>query len=87
MSPDFVRPHRLDVLLDMPSASHDMQQKHAWNADDRSLNVFVKVRTMFIVHYSARLDSLDTYHVQRGYRGVVSDSESGVVLVVVTKLL
>ena len=43
MSPDYVRPHRLDVLLDMPSASHDMQQKHAWNADDRSLNVFVKV--------------------------------------------
>ena len=45
MSPDYVRPHRLDVLLDMPSASHDMQQKHAWNADDRSLNVFVKVGT------------------------------------------
>ena len=56
VSPDYVRPHRLDVLLDMPSASHDTQQKHAWNADDRSLNVFVKVGPATLS--SCRVDGL-----------------------------
>ncbi|KAI3353841.1 hypothetical protein L3Q82_005056 [Scortum barcoo] len=40
--PDFCRPPRLDLLLDMPSASPETQLRHAWNPDDRSLNVFVK---------------------------------------------
>lgn len=29
------RPARLDVLLDVPPASRDLQLKHAWNPDDR----------------------------------------------------
>jgi hypothetical protein len=28
---------RLEILLDMPSVSRDVQIKHAWNQDDRSL--------------------------------------------------
>lgn len=43
LAQDFARPARLDILLDMPPASREAQLKHAWNADDRSLNIFVKV--------------------------------------------
>ncbi|XP_069669222.1 protein gustavus isoform X2 [Periplaneta americana] len=42
LAQDFARPARLDILLDMPPASRDCQMKHAWNAEDRSLNIFVK---------------------------------------------
>lgn len=44
LAQDFSRPARLDVLLDMPPASRETQVSHSWNADDRSLNIFVKVR-------------------------------------------
>jgi len=43
LAQDFARPARLDILLDMPPASKEVQVKHGWNADDRSLNIFVKV--------------------------------------------
>lgn len=43
LAQDFARPARLDILLDMPPASKEVQIKHGWNADDRSLNIFVKV--------------------------------------------
>jgi hypothetical protein len=36
-------PVRLEMLLDMPHASKEVQLKHAWNSEDRSLNIFVKV--------------------------------------------
>ncbi|XP_043224284.1 protein gustavus-like isoform X3 [Amphibalanus amphitrite] len=59
VSPDYVRPHRLDVLLDMPTASHDLQQKYAWNADDRSLNVFVKEDDKMTFHRHPVAQSTD----------------------------
>lgn len=43
LAQDLSRPARLDVLLDMPPASRETQIHHSWNADDRSLNIFVKV--------------------------------------------
>lgn len=43
LAQDFSRPARLDVLLDMPPASRETQVHHSWNAEDRSLNIFVKV--------------------------------------------
>lgn len=43
LAQDFARPARLDILLDMPPASKEVQIKHGWNAEDRSLNIFVKV--------------------------------------------
>lgn len=46
LAQDFSRPARLDVLLDMPPASRETQVHHSWNADDRSLNIFVKVRNV-----------------------------------------
>nr|XP_003416226.1 SPRY domain-containing SOCS box protein 4 isoform X2 [Loxodonta africana] len=36
------QPARLDQLLDMPAAGLAVQLRHAWNPEDRSLNVFVK---------------------------------------------
>jgi len=39
---DFDKPVRLDVLLARPPADKEVQLKHAWNPDDRSLNVFLK---------------------------------------------
>jgi SPRY domain-containing SOCS box protein 1/4 len=47
LAQEFARPARLDALLDMPPASRDCQMKHAWNAEDRSLNIFVKVCRSF----------------------------------------
>lgn len=47
LAQDFSRPARLDVLLDMPPASRETQIHHSWNAEDRSLNIFVKVRKQF----------------------------------------
>lgn len=43
LAQDFSKPARLDVLLDMPPASKETQTSHSWNAEDRSLNIFVKV--------------------------------------------
>lgn len=47
LAQDFARPARLDILLDMPPASKEVQIKHGWNAEDRSLNIFVKVNRSF----------------------------------------
>lgn len=49
LAQDFARPARLDILLDMPPASREAQLKHAWNAEDRSLNIFVKV-CMYLIN-------------------------------------
>lgn len=39
---DLDKPARLDLLLARPPADKELQLKHAWNPDDRSLNVFLK---------------------------------------------
>lgn len=49
LAQDFSKPARLDVLLDMPPASRETQIHHSWNADDRSLNIFVKVQKTLLV--------------------------------------
>lgn len=51
LAQDFARPARLDILLDMPPASRECQIKHAWNSEDRSLNIFVKVNVSPIAEY------------------------------------
>lgn len=55
----FTRPARLDVLLDMPPVARDVQIKHSWNADDRSLNVFVKEDDKFTFHRHPVAQSTD----------------------------
>jgi hypothetical protein len=44
LAEELTPPARLDMLLDMPPASKEVQLKHAWNSEDRSLNIFVKVK-------------------------------------------
>lgn len=39
---DLEKPVRLDLLLARPPADKELQLKHAWNPDDRSLNIFLK---------------------------------------------
>lgn len=51
LSQDFARPARLDILLDMPAVPREAQIKHAWNAEDRSLNIFVKVHRLHTFTY------------------------------------
>lgn len=50
----FARPPRLDVLLDMPPASRETQIHHSWNANDRSLNIFVKVTVVILNFWEKR---------------------------------
>lgn len=39
---DLDKPVRLDLLLSRPPCDKEVQLKHAWNPDDRSLNIFLK---------------------------------------------
>ncbi|XP_040125823.1 SPRY domain-containing SOCS box protein 4 isoform X1 [Ictidomys tridecemlineatus] len=59
------RPARLDQLLDMPAAGLAVQLRHAWNPEDRSLNVFVKEDDRLTFHRHPVAQSTD------GIRGKV----------------
>lgn len=59
------RPTRLDQLLDMPAAGPAVQLRHAWNPEDRSLNVFVKEDDRLTFHRHPVAQSTD------GIRGKV----------------
>ncbi|CAL1290774.1 unnamed protein product [Larinioides sclopetarius] len=67
INPDFQRPGRLDVLLDMPPASREQQLKHAWNPDDRSLNIFVKEDDKLTFHRHPVAQSTDCIRGKVGY--------------------
>ncbi|KAJ1071138.1 hypothetical protein K5549_016153, partial [Capra hircus] len=60
------RPARLDQLLDMPAAGLAVQLRHAWNPEDRSLNVFVKDDDRLTFHRHPVAQSTD------GIRGVAT---------------
>ncbi|XP_046405416.1 protein gustavus [Ischnura elegans] len=59
LAQDFERPPRLDILLDMPPASREGQLKHAWNNEDRSLNIFVKEDDKLTLHRHPVAQSTD----------------------------
>ncbi|OAD60769.1 SPRY domain-containing SOCS box protein 1 [Eufriesea mexicana] len=63
----FVRPPRLDVLLDMPPASRETQIHHSWNANDRSLNIFVKDDDKLTFHRHPVAQSTDCIRGRVGY--------------------
>ena len=64
---DNQRPARLDLILDMPSAPYDVQVKHAWNQDDRSLNIFVKEDDPCTFHRHPVAQSTDCIRGKVGY--------------------
>ena len=61
------RPNRLDTILDMPPVSHEVQVKHSWNPDDRSLNIFVKEEDPFTLHRHPVAQSTDCIRSRMGY--------------------
>ncbi|XP_040204992.1 SPRY domain-containing SOCS box protein 4 [Rana temporaria] len=65
--PDFCKPARLDMLLDMPMATLDVQYKHAWNNEDRSLNIFVKEEDRLTFHRHPVAQSTDCIRGKVGY--------------------
>ena len=65
-NPDFQKPIRLDMLLDMPPVPEGVQLAHGWSADDRSLNIFVKEDKMTF-HRHPVAQSTDCIRGRVGY--------------------
>ncbi|KAG8002740.1 SPRY domain-containing SOCS box protein 1, partial [Nibea albiflora] len=61
------KPSRLDLLLDMPPASLDVQVQNSWNNDDRSLNIFVKDDNKLVFHRHPVAQSTDAIRGRVGY--------------------
>lgn len=66
-NPDYQKPARLDMLLDMPPVSKEVQSEHGWNADDRSLNIFVKDDDKMTFHRHPVAQSTDCIRGKVGY--------------------
>ncbi|XP_045155198.1 SPRY domain-containing SOCS box protein 1 isoform X1 [Echinops telfairi] len=64
---DYCQPTRLELLLDMPPAPYDVQLRHSWNNDDRSLNVFVKEDDKLLFHRHPVAQSTDAIRGKVGY--------------------
>lgn len=61
------RPARLDLLLDLPPVSEDIQKLHGWNEKDRSLNIFVHDSDPRHVHRHPVAQSTDCVRGLVGY--------------------
>ncbi|XP_029435064.1 SPRY domain-containing SOCS box protein 1 [Rhinatrema bivittatum] len=64
---DYCKPPRLDLILDMPAASQEVQLQHSWNNYDRSLNVFVKDDNQLIFHRHPVAQSTDAIRGRVGF--------------------
>lgn len=64
---DCKMPSRLEYLLDMPTCSFETQVIHAWNPDDRSLNIFVKETDPLTLHRHPVAQSTDCIRTKYGY--------------------
>lgn len=64
---EFQIPARLEYILDMPMASFEVASMHAWNPDDRSLNIFVKETDPFTLHRHPVAQSTDCIRTKIGY--------------------
>ena len=61
-------PVRLEMTLDQPALAGTEQESHAWNPDDRSLNIFVKESDPFTFHRHPVAQSTDSIRGRRGYK-------------------
>ena len=66
-NPDYQKPSRLDMLLDMPPPPKEVQVAHSWNPDDRSLNIFVKEDDKLTFHRHPVAQSTDCIRGKVGY--------------------
>ncbi|CAJ0581807.1 unnamed protein product, partial [Mesorhabditis spiculigera] len=64
---DMLRPQRFDTILGMDSPDAGVQEQHAWNADDRSLNIFVRDDDKFTFHRHPVAQSTDCIRGKMGY--------------------
>lgn len=65
--PDLQKPTQLDTLLDMTPPDKDVQLKHGWNPDDRSLNIFIKEDNPLVIHRHPVAQSTDAIRGKVGY--------------------
>ncbi|CAD5112783.1 DgyrCDS1995 [Dimorphilus gyrociliatus] len=61
------KPSRLEFLLELPRLPKELQALHAWNNEDRSLNVFVKDDDPFTFHRHPVAQSTDCIRGKIGY--------------------
>ncbi|XP_032824073.1 SPRY domain-containing SOCS box protein 4-like [Petromyzon marinus] len=66
-APDLFWPARLDSLLELPPAPPEVALRHAWNPEDRSLNVFVKDDDPLTFHRHPVAQSTDAIRGKVGY--------------------
>jgi len=64
---DFVRPARLDLLLDMPPVPLEVMVAHSWSPEDRSLNMFVKEEDALTLHRHPVAQSTDCMRGKVGF--------------------
>lgn len=62
-----VRPSKFDLLLQMDRPSQKEMEKHSWNPDDRSLNIFVKDDDRLTLHRHPVAQSTDCIRGRVGY--------------------
>ena len=60
-------PVRVEMALDQPAANGADQSRHAWNPDDRSLNIFVKENDALSFHRHPVAQSTDCIRGKQGY--------------------
>ena len=60
-------PVRVEMALDQPAVSSADQSRHAWNPDDRSLNIFVKENDALSFHRHPVAQSTDCIRGKQGY--------------------
>ncbi|GMR36842.1 hypothetical protein PMAYCL1PPCAC_07037 [Pristionchus mayeri] len=64
---DLLRPYKLDILLQSCPPDEETQEHHAWNPNDRSLNIFVKDDDKFTFHRHPVAQSTDCIRGKMGY--------------------
>ncbi|KAI6228644.1 hypothetical protein M3Y99_01205000 [Aphelenchoides fujianensis] len=62
-----MRPSKFDLLLQMDRPSQKEMEKHSWNPDDRSLNIFVKDDDRLTLHRHPVAQSTDCIRGRVGY--------------------
>ncbi|KAI1707158.1 SPRY domain-containing protein [Ditylenchus destructor] len=62
-----MQPYKFDVVLGMPLPSREEMERHAWNPDDRSLNIYVKDEDRLTLHRHPVAQSTDCIRGKVGY--------------------
>lgn len=47
---ELIKPYKYNIILNGPLPTREEMERHAWNPQDRSLNIFVKEQDKFTIH-------------------------------------